>query len=125
MKTYINNISEALLLMEMPYINPHTTKIVFSNNTKNINKLISDIHKSSNPIKLGDDEYVCNYNDTYVYYHLISDIPKEYSIITRENEQTLTSKDVDGNVNYIHNFMKHHIETHGLLYSSYSNTRVQ
>jgi hypothetical protein len=56
-----------------------------------------------------------------VYYHYINDKPNELSFISK-NIQVGVTKGANGDVNHIHDFMRHHINSHGELHSSNSNT---
>jgi hypothetical protein len=102
-------------------------QIVDSDTPSNVNSsgkpIVDFINKNHiNSTKIGENQHHLKYNDnTNVYYHYINDKPNELSFISK-NIQVGVTKGVNGDVTHIHNFMRHHINSHGELHSSNSNT---
>lgn len=115
MKNHINEIENALFLMEMAFINKSTTKEKFAKSTESLNGYIEKEHSTATPI--GNDNYHNKIKGMNVYYHMHENKPREFSLIYNDNTQALTSKR-DGDVKHIHEFLDHHIKTHGEVKSS-------
>lgn len=120
MKTFKKYLLEQLFeafLLEMPHINLATSKENYASSTVQVPSLLANIHSSGSSEHIGGDNYYNNFKGSHVYYHLHNDKPREYSVITKDHVQTMTSKS-GGDSKNIHKFMQHHIDTHKNLVSS-------
>ena len=118
---YVNNIAEALLLMEMPQIDKNITPDGMREGAKGFRDYISDNHKKSTNI--GDDRYHLLHEPTggHLYYRHDGKDSKELSFI-HSNTQTGVEKGDGGDSSHIHKFMQYHVLTHGKLQTAKTNT---
>lgn len=108
------------LLFESPMLVNSDTPNIVNTGSKSTTEYINTNHKQAT--KIGDDLYHLKHAAGYhIYYHTVDNKPNELSLIGG-NIQSGVTKGVNGDVTHIHNIMKHHVENHGVLSSSKSNT---
>ena len=116
---YVNNITEALLLMEMPKIDPSLTKEHMQNVMADMNQFATTQHKHSSLIHGEYHKLVHPSGDIINYRHDGKNV-KEISVI-RGNTQVGISKN-GGDIDHVHALMRHNIDTHGALATDDLNT---
>lgn len=111
-------------LNESPLINKSHTKEFLGHYSDLISNELKKNHENST--LLGNSD-VGTYHkqeqqpNTIYYYHHVNDSPREFSIIS-DNEQKIVTKGNGGDSKYLHWIMKKHVDDHGKLSSSNSNT---
>lgn len=121
MKKCIENTSIGLLIMEMAEINYATDKATIKKYEAKMRDSISSnqsVHE-----RLGDSYHVIKHpSGDRIYFRKVGDDIKEFSHVTRNNVHMFTAKGDGGDPKHIHNFIKHHINEAGHIFSSSSNT---
>lgn len=102
-------------------------ELVKSNTPEYVNSKIDPMREviENNPkdhIHIKGSTYEYHLPNGRIYFRKENGKVKELSHVTANNEHMLTSKGENGDSTHIHNFMKHHIEKYGHLYSTTQNT---
>lgn len=110
------------VILESPMIHHDIPHSHVDNVLSNFRDYIKENHSKSTSI--GDNyHHLFRKSDLkHIYYNYKDNKPNEISVINHDHTQTLVSKGVNGNSSHIHNFMKHHLETHGKLMTDIDNT---
>jgi hypothetical protein len=115
-------ISFKTFLKETPSIDD-TDKQTVSAYASSLQDHIQSLDHSKHD-NIGDECKVCHNSDgSKYYYHLKDGNVHEFSHITKDHVHKSTYKGSEGNVNYIHKFMKYHAKKHGHVKAYKTNTK--
>jgi len=108
-------------IAEAPQMSPTLTKNAMRSMTNSFTRDNLTKHPETHK-HLGGDYYYHKEGDTHQYFRKHDGNIKEISLVTRDHVHKVTDSG-GGDVKHIHNFMKHHAETHGRIRSDATNTK--
>lgn len=120
MKNFCDFRVEQTLILEHPAINTYF-------NNRNYGRLVSSptvekLDAIKNKSKIGENEYKADHENGTAYMHIPNGKVESYSIINDKHEHLNNAKMGDSDSKHIENFIRHHADNHGQVYSDTSQT---